>query len=213
MSPPLELILIQFWEDALRPFGTPADTAGEAYLDLIARYTEPGRFYHNLTHLCEVLRAVESFQTGSNDLTGVHLAAWFHDAVYDSRASDNEERSARLAEAVLPGLGVPPDTVAAVSRLVQLTKAHDAPPGDADAAVLLDSDLAILGARARRYDQYARDIRREYAWVPKDQFIERRARVLRGFLGRERIYRTERLYRAREGPARANLRRELDALA
>jgi predicted metal-dependent HD superfamily phosphohydrolase len=83
---------------------------------------------------------------------------------------------------------------------------------DADTAVLLDADLAILSAEERRYARYAADVRREYTWVDEPAYRAGRTKVLEGFLARSRIYRTERMHAAAEAAARANLRAEVERL-
>src|SRR5262249_39583749 len=126
--------------------------------------------------------------------------------------TDNEERSAVWAGEALWGLGATEATIARVQALVLQTKTHDADPGAADASVLLDADLAILGASPRRYAEYAAGIRQEYAWVAEEDYRRGRLRVLEGFLRREKIYRTERMCRTHEEQARENLRREIEQL-
>jgi predicted metal-dependent HD superfamily phosphohydrolase len=196
------------WRRLLVPFAVLEAAGSEAFADLASRYSEPSRHYHNLDHLADVLGIIEEL----TDAAAVRLAAWFHDAVYDSRSKDNEERSAALAEQTLTGFGLPRPLVANVARLILLTKTHAADAGDRDAHILLDADLAILGADDARYDEYSRAIRREYAWVEEAAYREGRGRVLEGFLRRPRIYLTDGLLGSHEEPARHNLRRELAAL-
>jgi predicted metal-dependent HD superfamily phosphohydrolase len=143
----------------------------------------------------------------------VRLAAWYHDAVYDPRAFDNEEQSARLAAEELTRLGLGGDRVGEVARLVRLTAGHDPEDGDVDGALLCDADLAVLARPAPEYDRYAAAIRDEYAHVPDDAFRTGRAAVLRHLLGLPALYRTPHLRERWEAPARANLRRELDGLS
>src|SRR5207244_2229144 len=102
--------------------------------------------------------------------------------------------------------------IANIRRLILLTKSHDAAADDSDGHILLDADLAILGADAGHYDDYARAIRREYAWVAEDAYRDGRARVLEGFLKRPRIYLTEAMLQSHECPARRNLQQELHLL-
>jgi predicted metal-dependent HD superfamily phosphohydrolase len=97
----------------------------------------PHRHYHTLAHLAAMLAIVRPWPV-------VELAVWFHDAVYDPRATDNEEAS---AERSLPAVGAAPATVAEVARLVRLTATHDPAPGDGAGALLCDADLSILAAR------------------------------------------------------------------
>ena len=95
--------------------------------------------------------------------------------------------------------------------LILKTKTHDA-GDDPDAKVLLDADLAILGANENAYRYYAQQIRQEYDWVPDTTFAARRAEILERFLARERIYSTENFFAKYETQARANLRESLRKL-
>jgi predicted metal-dependent HD superfamily phosphohydrolase len=149
-----------------------------------------------------------------DDSSAVQLAIWFHDAVYDPRAKDNEAKSAELAATLLHPLGVPAGTIDRVANLVKAT-AHLASaeaPAERDAAVLLDADLAILGAAEERYRRYAADIRKEYGFVSDADYRKGRAAVLKLFLGRPRIFHTPVMFEEGEARARANLAAELKEL-
>ncbi|MGH3454662.1 MAG: HD domain-containing protein [Nocardioidaceae bacterium] len=188
------------WRDTL----PGADRLGA---DLLRSWSAPDRAYHDAEHLAEVLTALGELADAVPRT--VRLAAWFHDAVYDPRRDDNEERSAQLAAATLPDAGVDPADVAEVERLVRLTATHDPVADDADGILLCDADLAILGASPARYARYVEDVRREYAHVPEPDFRTARGRILRGFLARPAIYRTSRGRDRWESAARRNLRAEL----
>ena len=82
---------------------------------------------------------------------------------------------------------------------------HAALPTGSDQQLLVDIDLAILGADAARFAEYERQIRAEYAFVPEATSQARRRAVLAAFLDRERIYSTPRLHDELEPRARANL--------
>ena len=82
-----------------------------------------------------------------------------------------------------------------------------------DAGVLLDADLAILGASEERYRRYAEDVRKEYAWVPDERYRVGRSAVLRAFLDRSRIYRHPIMIEEGEARARENMTAELATLA
>jgi predicted metal-dependent HD superfamily phosphohydrolase len=200
------------WMALLASYGVSPPDGYLEFDTLVAHYQGDDRHYHDLEHISEVLRVVGRFADRADDLRAIQLAVLFHDAVYDSRAKDNEERSAELANAMLPTLWVPTDTVAKVAALIRATAHTDAGEVDTDTAILLDADLAILGAEPRRYDRYAEAIRREYAWVPDADYRAGRKRVLESFLARPRIFRTELLFREGEAAARANLSREVESL-
>jgi predicted metal-dependent HD superfamily phosphohydrolase len=175
--------------------------------DLLRRWSELGRAYHDAEHLAEVLTALG--ELADPVPRTARLAAWFHDAVYDPRRDDNEERSAQLAAATLPDAGVDPAGVAEVERLVRLTATHEPVADDADGSLLCDADLAILGSSPARYARYVEDVRREYSHVPESDFRAARGRILRGFLARPAIYRTSSGRDRWESAARRNLMAEL----
>lgn len=179
--------------------------------DLVARYGEPARHYHDLAHVRACLDLFELHRHCFADPEATELAIWFHDGIYDPTRSDNELCSADLADSLLTGLGVDPATLASVRQLILATR-HDAAPSDPDARLLVDIDLSILAAPESQFDAYERAIRREYAHVPEPAFREGRARVLRAFLARDAIYLTA-PFRHLEAPARANLTRSLDRLS
>lgn len=188
----------------------------EAYLMfdmLAARYQEPHRHYHNLEHIAEMLNILDRLADLANDVVAVRFAIWFHDAVFDPKSSDNEDRSAELAIHSLRELGIPEDRAEHVAALIRSTKHESLSVRGSDVDVLLDADLAILGAEERRYRRYAKAIQREYSWVDEATYRAGRIRVLKMFLARPRIYKTERMFALGEEVARRNMRAELESLS
>ena len=181
---------------------------------LLAAYQSADRHYHNLEHLDEMFRVAGRLAGITDDLRAVQLAIWFHDAVYDSRAKDNEARSADLAVKLLGPIGVPRSELEKLVRLIDATahRANALPPVDRETTLLVDADLAILGAAPERYREYAAAIRAEYDWVPEESYRTGRAAVLEQFLARPRIFWTDALHDECDEPARANLRTELASL-
>jgi predicted metal-dependent HD superfamily phosphohydrolase len=188
----------------------PADTTVGAAL--LARWAEPQRHYHTTAHLAALLSIVDEHAALAEDPDAVRLAVWYHDAVYDPRAADNEAASADLAREQLHELGVHADRVAEVARLVLLTAGHRVEPGDRNGALLADADLAILASPPERYDAYARAVRAEYAHVPDELFRAGRSHVLEHLLALPALYRIVPDRADWERAARANLDRELGTL-
>ena len=181
--------------------------------DLLARWQEPQRRYHTLRHLTAVLDRVDELQAHADDPDVDRLAAWFHDAVFLPDRSENEERSARLAERALPEAGVSRERTAEVARLVRLTVTHDPADDDRDGQVLCDADLAILAAPPSAYAAYTAAVREEYGFVPSDAFREGRSAILRQLLELPRLFRTPYGEREWEATARYNLTSELEMLS
>lgn len=180
---------------------------------LLAAYSAPDRFYHNLEHLIEMFAVAGRLALFCDDPYVVQLAIWFHDAVYDPRGVDNENRSAELAALLLGPLGVPAGVLERLTRMIRLTSLSQyQPPGDRDTAALLDADLAILGTNADRYHRYAADIRREYGWLSDAEYAVARQGVLQHLLNRTRIYSHELIFLEREYQARINLTEEITRL-
>ena len=197
---------LQLWRTA-----TGSVPSAEHYDRLVAMYAEPQRHYHNLRHIEDCLREFDSVRHLAREPVAVELAVWFHDAVYDTRAGDNEERSAELARKWLSEGGADARLVEAVGQLVLATKKHDASL-HVDAPILVDADLSILGQAVERYWEYEAEIRKEYEWVPEAVFAAKRAEILEGFLARERIYKTEEFFGRLEERARVNLRASVQRL-
>jgi predicted metal-dependent HD superfamily phosphohydrolase len=209
--------LDESWARTVRAAGATVDddAVAAAGTALLARWREQHRYYHDAEHLAEVLSAVDELAPESGPVTDVEvvrLAVWFHDAVYEGRPGDDEEQSATLARETLTELGVPEQRADRVAELIRITLHHDPTPGDAEAALLCDADLAVLAAGPERYTRYVNAVRREYAHVPEPMFRSGRTTVLKALEAMPRLYRTPAGRQRWETAARANLARELAEL-
>lgn len=175
---------------------------------LVNRYSEPHRHYHTQVHICDCLDLFDTVRESVGAPAAVELAIWFHDAIYDPRAGDNEERSAAWAQDWLRQAGANPALVDAVTNLILTTKSHDA-GAHVDAPWLVDVDLSILGQAPERFWEYERQIRAEYAWVAAELFAVKRAEILQRFLARPRLYHTKPFFDKFEKPARLNVQSAL----
>ncbi|HZE96223.1 MAG TPA: N-methyl-D-aspartate receptor NMDAR2C subunit [Planctomycetota bacterium] len=168
---------------------------------LAARYAEPHRGYHTLRHIEHCLVEFDPVRGQALDPVAVELAVWYHDAVYDTRQRDNEERSARLVESVQ---GLPAASARRAGDLIRVST-HKKPAADRDGKLFTDIDLAILGQPGDVFQDYERRVREEYAWVPEADFRAGRARILETFLDRFSIYATPYFQERYEKRARLNL--------
>ena len=181
---------------------------------LLSLYTERHRTYHNWEHIRACQRELRHFPLGSLpkniDFGSLVLALNFHDAIYDPRRNDNEEKSAKLFVKLF-GHMVSARRRNKIVALIMATK-HDRAPKTFEEKLICDIDLAIFGQPRPVFDAYEKAIRKEYAWVPIKDFRAGRAAVLKHFLAQPSIYRLTYFKRCYEKAARANLKRSLKAL-
>lgn len=190
------------------------------YQRLMEHYREAHRYYHTLQHLQECFEHLSNLwrfdegQTLSERLLPntnravIEIALWFHDAIYNPHRTDNEFQSGQWAYQVSRAVGLRAEIAHQIQELILASK-HDAMPQHLDAKILVDVDLAILGAAQKRFDEYEHQIRQEYSWVPEHEFYRARQRILDRFLARPCLYTTPYFQAALECQAKANLRRSL----
>lgn len=184
--------------------------------ELSALYRADGRHYHDLVHIEAMLALAHDYRGLLADPEAVEAAIWFHDAIYDSKAKDNEAQSAALAEKRLAGRA-DPERLSRITAMILATATHQLPRIDdaaaaRDASLFLDMDLSILGAAPDAFDAYESAVRREYDWVEEPLWRAGRSAVLKTFLARPHIFHTEEFRRRFEPQAKRNLARSLAAL-
>ena len=202
--------LLQAWATLLARHSTDPDADGVG-ARLLASWSEPHRRYHSIGHLRDILEHVEELAGYADDADAVRLAAWFHDSVYAGRP-DDEELSARRAEHDLSRLGVAPQLVDEVARLVRLTVSHHPAPGDHNGEVLSDADLAALAVPRSvtcRTPRPSAPSTRTSRTTPSAGSPTGTG-VVAGGAG---VFRTDYARRGWEAAARDNLRAEFAALA
>lgn len=189
---------------------------------LVVLYGEPQRYYHNLTHIQHCLREMTELLDSDYRPDGIlwlplEYIIWFHDAVYDPRAThgQNEKDSSELAhrylwskfhhiDSSLPGM---------VAEVIQESAWHTTTKLDhITAQAFFDIDLSILGQPFTAYHEYATCIRKEYSWVPEDVYLENRKAVLEKFLSLKNLYRLKHFQEKYERTARSNIQWELSNL-
>ncbi|MEO8249689.1 MAG: N-methyl-D-aspartate receptor NMDAR2C subunit [Burkholderiales bacterium] len=208
-------VLAQTWQDAWLAIGTQAPTRLRGELE--RAWSEPQRHYHDGRHLRECLAFWWRWHGHCEHSGEVAIALWFHDAVYLPDGESNEAKSAVWAVRSLEAEGAERDVSRRVHHLIMAT-CHAGPGVDSaladagenpDVALLLDIDLAILGSPPRRFWDYERDVREEYAAVPASVYRAKRAELLELFLSRPRLYKTRPAFELLEAQARVNLREAL----
>jgi len=203
----LEQRFIELWERI-----GAEDNAKEEFNRLVNLYSEPGRNYHDLRHIEDCLDRLDEVKDFVENPDQLEIAIWYHDAIYDTHARDNEDESAAFVYEICKNSGTSLDFARNVSDLILLTT-HNAMPENEDGKILMDIDLSILGKSPEEFDEYEEKIRQEYFWVPEKDFNEVRAEeVLQRFLDRDSIYLTDFFREKYQTQARSNIERSLEKL-
>jgi predicted metal-dependent HD superfamily phosphohydrolase len=194
--------------DVLLKFSTDKEKIKVLFEKLVELYSQEERHYHTLKHIHAMLVFLEKNKNKIRSWESVVCATWYHDSVYEANSKTNEEDSAVLMREDLLSLGVPEDLVESIASLIIDTKKHYPTGSNPDALLFLDADLSILAKPAHIYDTYSANIRKEYAWVPEEEYKKGRVAVLQNFLNREKIYFSPDMD-THEAIARENLAREI----
>lgn len=201
----------QRWMSLWQRIGAQGDPRA-IYNDLAARYSEPHRAYHAIGHIQYCLNEFRKVRNLIVNPNAVELALWYHDAIYNTKAKDNEEKSAALAAAMIKNASLPNTLGLFVAECIMATQ-HTVIPTNPDIQFLVDIDLSSLGQSKSKFDENARKIRKEYEWVPEDAFAAGRSAILRSFLNRPSIYATQFFRDKYETRARKNIIRSLTHLS
>lgn len=178
------------------------------YAELITLYSDERRTYHNLDHITHCLKEFAAVKHLCEHPDEVEMAIWFHDAIYDPKAKDNEEKSAEFARQILEEMKALQNIADVAPYLILATK-HIEPPKNIDAQVLADIDLSSLGALPEEFDGNSENIRKEYG-LSEEQWKIGRAEFLKRFLAKPSIYLTEHFRQKYENRARDNLQRAIN---
>lgn len=186
-----------------------ADT--EPILDeLRVIYEQESRTYHNIDHIRNMLIKLDESAHFAMQRDRILLAIWFHDAVYDATCTDNEVKSAKLwIRKMTPYLLEEP--LQWGKRAILATINHYPNP-DSDIQLLLDLDLAGLGASWEIFQRNSEQIRQEYIHVPDDIFREGRKNFFAKMLNRPKLYGTTYWHNMLEKRARENMEKAIKCL-
>ena len=176
----------------------------DTFKALCEAYREPHRHYHTLRHITDSLEQFDLLRGQAKQPETIELAIWFHDAIYQPYRANNEQKSADWALRFLRSVGADNELLSRVQTLILATQ-HQANSRDIDTSILIDVDLAILGADPDRYRTFEQAIRREYRWIPDFLYRRKRTEILSSFLHRAKIFTSERFCIRYEAQARENL--------
>lgn len=184
----------------------------ELWIEIEKNYSSKKRHYHTLQHLDNLLAQLTLVKAEIKNWEAILFTLYYHDIVYNSLKSDNEEKSAQLAENRMKEVPVVYDTIAVCKKQILATKSH-IKSSDSDTNYFTDADLSILGHTWENYSQYYKNVRKEYSIYPDLVYNLGRKKVLNHFLSMDRIFKTDFFYNRFEAQAKQNLQNEIELLS
>lgn len=182
------------------------------WAEIETAYSSKSRHYHNLSHLTHLLNTLTEVQKLLQDIGIITFSIVYHDMVYNTLKSNNEEKSASLAQKRLTALGCPAQKIEICVAQILATKHHLSSP-NSDTNYFTDADLSILGGPEDVYHDYCQKIRKEYSLFPDLVYKPGRRKVVEHFLAMEKIFKTDEFRNRYENQARKNLFQELKNLS
>lgn len=183
----------------------------EFWIEIETNYSSNGRHYHTLQHLENLFIQLTEIKSDIHNWETILFTLYYHDIVYHSLKSDNEEKSAELAEKRLKQISVSNKTIELCKNQFLATKTH-VHSTNSDTNYFTDADLAVLGQNWETYSMYYKNIRKEYSIFSDIDYNQGRKKVLNHFLKMERIFKTEYFYKKFEMQAKQNLIKEFNNL-
>lgn len=199
----------------LTAFSKKEELKKQLWDEIIYRYSGQHRHYHNLNHIAYLYSLLDKYIDKITNPAVIGFAILYHDVVYDTYSTDNEEQSAAFAEAHLRQLNVSNTIIDNVKIFIKATKDHSMPQGlslQNDLTFFLDFDMAILGVEEEVYKLYSQKIRQEYSKYPEPVYREGRKLALQKYLTVTNIFTTDELKEEMEQKARENIKREVSVL-
>ncbi len=182
----------------------------QCWKEIEDKYKQPWRFYHNLSHLDNILKEFELVKPAIQEVDVLLFTIFYHDIVYNPLHSNNEQKSARLFRKRIAPTHF--SNIAKVMTLIKASKTHQMST-DFDTNLFLDLDLLILGSKRNAYSHYCENIRKEYRMFPDFIYRPRRKKLLLRYLSLDSIYKTPYFIERYEKQARKNLKYSIRELS
>ncbi|MDF2455480.1 MAG: hypothetical protein K0R51_1473 [Cytophagaceae bacterium] len=204
-------MLKETFETLLLNYTNRKELIGNLWEEIEKNHSNKKRHYHTLSHLENLLTQLTPIKDKINDWHCISFTLYYHDIVYNALNSDNEEKSAELAEKRMKQLSMPAEMIEKCKAQILATKKH-LDNSDTDTNYFTDADLSVLGQDWEIYAEYYQNVRKEYSVYPNLIYNPGRKKVLKHFLEMGRIYKTEYFYSKFEKQAKQNLQKELELL-
>lgn len=192
----------------LTKYTNDQDLITELWAEIERNYSQQKRYYHTLKHLENLLEQLTEIKAELENWDLVLFSMFYHDVIYNSLKSDNEQKSAELAEKRMISIGISSELIEACKAQIMATQTHFLSENN-DTNFFTDADLSVLGQSWEVYLEYFQNVRKEYKIYPDLIYNAGRKKVLKHFLAMERIFKTDYFYHKFEANAKVNLEKEL----
>jgi predicted metal-dependent HD superfamily phosphohydrolase len=183
----------------------------QLWQEIEENYSNKKRYYHTLQHLHNLLPLLQQVKEEIKDWNTILFSFYYHDVIYNALKRTNEEKSAEFAQIKMQLIGVPQPMIEKCVQQIMATKDHLV-SDDNDTNFFTDADLSILGQPWEVYQNYYKNIRKEYSLYPDLIYIPGRKKALLHFTQMERIFKTDFFFKQFELQAKENVQRELALL-
>lgn len=201
--------LKEIYSDLLLNIGFSANEIQQNWLDLEKAYSKKSRYYHNLTHLKEMVDSFEIYKDKLQKPDEILFSIFYHDFIYSASKKDNELKSAEYALSILSENSILNKQL--VFDAICATQQHQQNSIE-DINWLIDFDLKILAKDWEDYQIYFDQIRKEYRIYPDFLYKPGRAKALKHFLENNFIFQTNEFRNLYEEKARINIEKEISLL-
>jgi predicted metal-dependent HD superfamily phosphohydrolase len=205
------MTLYQNFKELFQKYNQDNSLQENLWLEIETYYTSKKRHYHTMVHLENLFQELLPIKENFEDWETVQFSIFYHDIIYNASRNDNEEKSAILAIERLKEIGVSEHQILKCNHQILMTKSHEI--SDSDTNYFTDADLSILGKKWEIYEEYFKQIRKEYRIYPDFMYNRGRKKALKHFLEMERIFKTDHFFEKYEDQAQLNLRNELEFLS
>jgi predicted metal-dependent HD superfamily phosphohydrolase len=204
-------VLKETFIELLKNYTNSDRLTNELWTEIEKNYSSKKRHYHTLHHLDNLITQLTEVKNEIQNWNAILFTLYYHDIVYNSLKSDNEEKSAELAEKRLNQISVSPDTIELCKNQILATQSH-IKSTDSDTNYFTDADLSILGQNWETYSLYYKNVRKEYSIYPDLVYNSGRKKVLNHFLSMDKIFKTDFFYKKFERQAKQNIQKEIELL-
>jgi predicted metal-dependent HD superfamily phosphohydrolase len=204
-------VLKETFKELLKNYTDNSGLTNELWTEIEKNYSSKKRHYHTLQHLDSLLAQLTEVKGEIQNWKTILFTLYYHDIVYNSLKSDNEEKSAELAEKRMKQILVSDSSIELCKKQILATKSH-IKSMDSDTNYFTDADLSVLGQSWETYSLYYKNVRKEYSIYPDFVYNPGRKKVLLHFLSMDSIFKTAYFHDKFEKAAKKNLQSEIALL-